>query len=92
VNGAEIFSVSCSAPGNCGAGGFYLDHGFGAHGIVVSEKNGRWGRAIAVPGLAALAGKQNSAQVFSVSCAAPGSCTAAGGDSAQQNFVTTGGH
>jgi hypothetical protein len=92
VNGAEIFSVSCPAPGNCAAGGSYLDHGFNAYGFVVSEKNGRWGRTIPVPGLAALAGKQSSAQVFSVSCAAPGTCTAVGGDSDQQVFVTAAGH
>src|SRR5260221_9205537 len=39
---------------------------------------GWWGRAIAVPGLAAL-NKGRNGEVLSVSCAAPGSC-AAGGD------------
>jgi hypothetical protein len=85
-----VSSVSCTPAGPCTAGGFYLGGPTG--GFVVSEKNGRWGRAIAVPGLAARAGKQNAAQVFSVSCAAPGTCTAVGGDSAQQDFVTTDGH
>src|SRR5262249_59993012 len=38
---------------------------------------GVWGRAIAVPGLAALNTGRN-ADVLSVSCAAPGSCAAGG--------------
>src|SRR5262249_16703043 len=38
---------------------------------------GVWGRAIAVPGLAALNTRRN-ADVLSVSCAAPGSCAAGG--------------
>jgi len=51
---------------------------------------GLWGRAIAVPGLAAL-DKGRNASVSSVSCAAPGSCAAVGfytdGGSGQQGFV-----
>src|SRR5258707_13835813 len=38
---------------------------------------GWWGRAIAVPGLAAL-NKGRNGEVLSVSCAAPGSCAAGG--------------
>ena len=51
---------------------------------------GLWGRAIAVPGLAAL-NKGRNAGVSSVSCAAPGSCAAVGfykdGGGHQQGFV-----
>src|SRR6266702_3841473 len=50
------------------------------------------GRAIAVPGLAALNTGRN-AEVSSVSCAAPGSCAAAGfytdGSGHQQGFVVS---
>src|SRR5262245_59394988 len=51
-------------------------HG-GRQGFVVSEVNGSWGRAMAVPGLAALS-RGGSAEVRSVSCGGPGSCAAGG--------------
>jgi hypothetical protein len=73
--GAGVVQVSCGSAGNCAAGGFYA----GANGgFVVSEKNGVWGQAIEVPGLAALAGP-HSADVDSVSCSSAGNCAAGGG-------------
>jgi hypothetical protein len=69
---AEIDSVSCASPGNCSAEGSYAGRGSG--GFVVAERNGRWGKALQVPGLAALGG----GDVSSVSCASPGNCTAGG--------------
>jgi hypothetical protein len=71
---AEVTSVSCPSAGNCAAGGDYTD---GGQGFVVSQRRGRWGRAIEVPGLGALnTGAQ--AQVLSVSCAPAGNCAAGG--------------
>src|SRR5258708_38877077 len=56
---------------------------------------GWWGRAIAVPGLAALNQGRN-AGVSSVSCPSPGSCAAGGvyrgGAGHQQGFVVSGGN
>ena len=76
---AEVLSVSCGSAGNCAAGGDY--QAFSRHGpqheFVVSERHGRWGRAIRVPGLGAL--NKGYAGVLSVSCASAGNC-AAGGD------------
>src|SRR6516164_2713035 len=52
-----VGAVSCPAPGNCTAGGTFrsprdpLGH---ENAFVVSEVNGTWQTAIAVPGLAAL--------------------------------------
>jgi hypothetical protein len=73
---AGINTVSCAAPGECSAGGVYED----AHGdfqaFVVSE-NDRWGTAIEVPGLAHF-NRGGEAQVYAVSCAAPGQCGAGG--------------
>jgi hypothetical protein len=74
---AKVFSLSCARPGNCGAGGFYEDISFEGQGFVVSETHGSWGRAEAVPGLAAL-NTNGDAAVSSVSCAAPGECSAGG--------------
>src|SRR5258708_4388853 len=78
---AEVSSVSCASPGNCAAGGYYGNHGSNpdvvasGRGFVVSERNGRWGRAVEVPGLGAL-NKGGNAEVLSVSCASAGSCPA----------------
>ncbi len=71
---ASVNSVSCSPGGDCAAGGSYIDGSVG-HAFVLTERNGQWGTAIAVPGLAALSAQ--SASISSVSCAA-GGCAAGG--------------
>ncbi len=76
-SGAVVVSVSCGSAGSCAAGGFYRDRQANAQGFVAVERNGRWGRAIEVPGLAALK-KGGIAQVVSVSCGSAGSCAAGG--------------
>ena len=76
---AHIVSVSCGSPGNCAVGGYYTSHGY--HGFVVSETNGRWGKAIQVPGLAALDAGEfpgGGAYVVAVSCGSAGDCAAGG--------------
>ena len=75
--GADVGSVSCASAGNCAAGGVYADGGGNGHGFVAVEKNGVWGRAIEVPGLAAL-NKGRDAETNSVSCAPAGICAAGG--------------
>ena len=68
--------MSCNSTGNCAAVGYYLrrhrDQGF-----VASERNGVWGQATGVPGLAAL-NRGGDAGFDSVSCLPAGSCTAGG--------------
>jgi hypothetical protein len=74
---ATVRSVACASAGNCAVGGDYVD-GSGHHqAFVAIQRNGRWGTAIEVPGTAALNGG-GEAQVNSVSCNQPGSCTAGG--------------
>jgi hypothetical protein len=75
-HGAEVLTVSCPSLGNCDAGGDYTNT-FGHQGFVVSERNGRWGQELPVPGLGTL-NKGGAAYVFSVSCASAGNCTAGG--------------
>ena len=75
-NLADVRSVSCAAPGECSATGFYHDTD-GGQGFVVSQTAGVWGSAVAVPGLKAL-DTNNGAEGVSVSCAAPGECSATG--------------
>ena len=73
---AEVLSVSCGSAGSCAAGGYYSD-ARGGSGFVAVERNGVWGRAVEVPGLAAL-NTGRDAQVVSVSCASAGNCAAGG--------------
>jgi hypothetical protein len=74
---AQVLSVSCRSAGNCAAGGFYADASVAQQAFVVTEVNGHWGKALAVPGL-----KQHNtggkAQVSALSCASAGNCAAAG--------------
>ena len=74
---AAVVSVSCASAGNCAAGGYYRDRHHHWQGFVASERNGRWGKAIGVPGLAAL-NTGGDAEVDSVSCASAGNCAAGG--------------
>ncbi len=89
---ADVGSVSCAARGSCTAGGFYTGRAGHLQAFVVSQVRGKWDTAVEVPGTAELnAGGQ--AGVNSLSCAAPGSCTAGGfytdGSGNGQAFVAT---
>jgi hypothetical protein len=73
---AAIASVSCTSAGHCTAGGWY-DTKTARLPFVVNEKNGTWGKAKQVPGIAALnVGK--AASITSLSCGAAGNCSAGG--------------
>ena len=75
----QTTAVSSGSAGNCAAGGFYTSaHIFGnTEAFVVSQVNGRWQKAIEVPGTAAL-NKGGRAFTTSVSCASAGDCGAGG--------------
>jgi hypothetical protein len=73
----DVRSVSCASPGNCAAGGWYIDARDHSQGYVAVETNGVWGMAIEVPGLESL-NKDGDASVDSVSCAPAGNCAAGG--------------
>jgi len=77
---AQVLSVSCASAGNCSAGGYYGQFVFegmvlSVEPFVVSESNGTWGKAKEV---AATINSGRIAQVFSVSCASAGNCSAGG--------------
>jgi uncharacterized protein YunC (DUF1805 family) len=75
--GAWVVSVSCASAGNCSAGGSYHDSSGGQQVFVVSQVNGTWRTARQVPGTAAL-NSGGAADVYSVSCASAGNCSAGG--------------
>src|SRR5215813_12936877 len=52
-NAQPVF-VSCPSAGNCGGGGAYFDGSGNVQVLVVSERNGVWGKAIEMPGSATL--------------------------------------
>jgi hypothetical protein len=70
---ASVSSVSCTAAGDCSAGGYYGYNPQSA-AFVVDETGGRWAKARVVTGTAGYA----QAIVSSVSCASPGNCSAGG--------------
>jgi hypothetical protein len=86
-------SVSCGSVNYCAAGGSFAPSIEGPYqAFVVREKNGSWGTAIEVPGLAAL-NVGGSADVESVSCGQARYCAAGGtyrdGNGYQQAFVVS---
>ena len=90
-----LTTVSCSSAGNCGAGGYYgQPPAFDTRlqGVVVTERHGVWGKATAVPGLAAL-NTGRYAAVDLMSCRSAGNCTATGSYAARhgdgQGFVVS---
>src|SRR5579859_736139 len=89
---AFVKSVACPSAGNCAAGGSYLGGSGHTEAFVVGERNGVWGKAIAVPGLGAL-NVGGNAQVNSVSCGSAGNCAAGGsyrdGSGNPQGFVVS---
>jgi hypothetical protein len=76
--GATFGSVSCAAPGDCTAVGTYYDSSGDPQGLLLTETSGSW-----APGVQAVLPANAEANRFtgvgSVSCAAPGDCTAVGG-------------
>ena len=73
-------SVSCTARGDCTAGGYLYNGGEGGYqensSVLVAETNGVWGAATLVPHLPT--GDLTDNNILGLSCQAPGDCTAAG--------------
>ena len=78
---ATVTAVSCWSPGNCLAAGSYAtgfaDGSLDTMAFLVTETKGTWGKAEAVPGLAAL-NVSDMANATSVSCPAAGECVIGG--------------
>jgi hypothetical protein len=72
---ARVNAVSCAPGGGCAAGGRFFDASLGAGAFVLTETNGQWGTAAAVPGLTGSG--LTTARVSAVSCAT-GGCVAGG--------------
>ena len=57
---AWVSSVSCASAGNCAIGGSYRDGHRHGQAYVVSERNGRCGSAIEIPGTVVLLARRGS--------------------------------
>lgn len=86
----EVGALSCAAAGDCTAVGYYTERGGREQAFADSAVNGRWGRAAAMPGLAAL-NTGGFVEIGTVSCARPGYCSTGGayktGSASIQAFV-----
>jgi hypothetical protein len=75
--GGAFTALSCTAPGECAAGG-YASVGQNTLPLVADDVNGAW-TTREVPGYAAIShAASGSPAVTSLSCAAPGDCAAGG--------------
>ena len=70
LGAGKLQSVSCSAPGDCLAGGYDSTDYQTTEAEVIEETNGTWGAPTLIPGAPAFD------QVESVSCTVPGDCVA----------------
>jgi hypothetical protein len=87
---AGIESVSCSAPGDCAAGGDYLtrDEGFA---FVAAESAGTWGAPLVVAGIPARASVRPRMDAVSCPPGLAGDCAYAGEWTSEAPSVTTSG-
>ena len=74
LNETELDSVSCASPGNCSAVG---TDGSDSVGLLLAETAGRWSLGTDTR-LPANASANHVSRLFSVSCPAPGNCSAVG--------------
>jgi hypothetical protein len=70
-------ALACWGAGGCVAGGYYTDSHGHSQAWVAEERKGRWGKAIEVPGTAAL-NQGADASVHDVSCARTSVCAVVG--------------
>jgi hypothetical protein len=75
----QAAAISCAAAGDCGVAGTFQSKSGQAMAFVASETDGAWGQAQEIAGIpASLDGSTAYPEVTSISCAAPGNCTAVG--------------
>jgi hypothetical protein len=80
---ASLTALSCGAPGDCVAGGNYLDAAGGSQAFIVNEVAGVWGSATQVFATQLLGSGLNN-ELVAVDCPTAGDCSAIGGYADQQ--------
>lgn len=74
---AQVTAIACPSAGNCAVGGYYTNSSGHGELFLISERNGSWGKAREIPGLAVLT-KGSTAQIYSISCSSAGNCSGGG--------------
>jgi hypothetical protein len=75
---AAFDAISCTAPGECVAGGEYRTAAGGEQAMVETETDGSWGAPQRIAPPASASAKSQSASIASLSCAVQGFCVAVG--------------
>lgn len=70
---AWVMSLSCTAGGNCGAGGYYVNASGTTAPFVADEKAGMWTPGSRIPQSAS-----SDKEITGISCPSPGNCGATG--------------
>lgn len=73
-----LASVSCTSAGYCSAAGSTYDGNGGAEGITITQTKGSWSAATTASFSPSVSGQPRGDAFYTISCSAPGSCTAAG--------------
>jgi hypothetical protein len=89
---AQVSTVSCTSPVNCGAGGIYTDGGFDNTAFVVSRNGGAWQKSLRLAGINGLS-PGPSIGIDQISCSSADNCGAGGfytdASDSQQAFVAS---
>jgi hypothetical protein len=75
---AQVDQLACPQAGYCTAAGTYIAPPDAIASFVVGESKGKWGNAVALPGLAAL-NQGHDGGLLALSCPARGACSGGGG-------------
>jgi len=77
---ANLYSLSCTGPGDCVAVGYYDDSSNSFQAMAITEANGAWTQAteIALPSNENTSTGAQNASLNSVTCTSPGNCVAGG--------------
>jgi hypothetical protein len=85
----SINAISCSAPGNCGAGGAYVQAEGPMASFVVSESHGTWGTATEVTTKILGFNADDGDWITAMSCPSAGNCTAGGVQNVDQDAINS---
>jgi len=77
TNAAEVVSLSCGAPGDCSAGGNYLDKSGASQAFLIEEVSGTWGAATQLFSTQLL-GSGLTNTLNAIDCPSAGNCSAVG--------------
>lgn len=85
-NGTAV--ISCTAPGDCTAGGTADNKENVRYAVVISQVNGVWGKAQPV-NITPLGSAEDESWLYALSCSSPGNCAATGVFASATSFVVT---